>query len=616
MLRAVIYARCSTEEESQKDALKNQVAEAKECVRQNGWQLTKVYVESRSGTTTKGRSEYNRLFEDLSGDQFDIIVIKSQDRLMRNTKDWYLFVDRLSISRKKLYMYLERKFYSTDDALITGIKAILAEEYSRELSKKINNAHRNRQKQGGKPILTSRVYGLKKLQDGSYELIPEEAKIKCHMYELFDAGYGSRTVCNLLKKEGVVNRKGVPFTSGNILRMVKNPLNMGTVVMNKVHYDFEAKKSFPVPKEEQFVYPDKVPAIVSEELWMRVNQKIQSRTKAKHQPDERTYGNYHGKFYLSGKLVCGLCGKTYYRTVRTRYRDKMPVFDWKCSTCLESGRNAEEMACPQVRKVQLEPISGCDNVHLNEEKLNKFLEEICRKRYRPDEQKILNRMLKILDKALENADLQPDISKELAKKEKMELKLNVLLDKLLEGVISDELFCSKQKAIGEELKAVEERVKTLEQKMAKEGGGKDRIAHIETALQKGNLLEKATVAGMLEKISMIVIYPERMELHFSYDKLPEMSANKALDKADYGVMEVEYGSYFNPRQQQKENLQAVVDLMKRNPQITARQIAEKLELSTSGVQQRITRLKKEHRIRFAGKGGKGFWEVLEETADG
>ena len=87
-LRAVIYARCSTEEESQKDALIKQVEEAKECVCQNGWIFVDSYVESRSGTTTKGRNEYNRLYEDLSKDRFDVIVIKSQDRLMRNTRDW------------------------------------------------------------------------------------------------------------------------------------------------------------------------------------------------------------------------------------------------------------------------------------------------------------------------------------------------------------------------------------------------------------------------------------------------------------------------------------------------------------------------------------------------
>ena len=46
MLRAVIYARCSTEEESQLDALKNQVKEAEECIQMNGWLLVDRYVES------------------------------------------------------------------------------------------------------------------------------------------------------------------------------------------------------------------------------------------------------------------------------------------------------------------------------------------------------------------------------------------------------------------------------------------------------------------------------------------------------------------------------------------------------------------------------------------
>ncbi|MDE7039186.1 MAG: recombinase family protein, partial [Lachnospiraceae bacterium] len=194
ILRAVIYARCSTEEESQKDALRKQVDEGRSCVRENGWILADIYVESRSGTTTKGRSEYNRLYEDLSSGRFDIIVIKSQDRLMRNTKDWYLFVDRLLTEQKKLYIYIERKFYTTDDALITGIKAILAEEYSRELSKKINNAHRNRQKQNGPVVLTSNTYGYRKMPDKSVVIIEEEAQIKRRMYELCAAGFGSRTI--------------------------------------------------------------------------------------------------------------------------------------------------------------------------------------------------------------------------------------------------------------------------------------------------------------------------------------------------------------------------------------------------------------------------------------
>ena len=86
-LRAVIYNRCSTEEESQKDALIKQVQESKRCVHEQGWELVDAYVEAKSGTTVKGRNEYNRLYQDLvktsikrllkdSWQAFDYIKIK------------------------------------------------------------------------------------------------------------------------------------------------------------------------------------------------------------------------------------------------------------------------------------------------------------------------------------------------------------------------------------------------------------------------------------------------------------------------------------------------------------------------------------------------------------
>ena len=45
-LRAVYYARCSTEEENQKDALVRQAAEAEEAIRARGWRLVDAYVQS------------------------------------------------------------------------------------------------------------------------------------------------------------------------------------------------------------------------------------------------------------------------------------------------------------------------------------------------------------------------------------------------------------------------------------------------------------------------------------------------------------------------------------------------------------------------------------------
>lgn len=90
--------------------------------------------------------------------KFDIIVIKDQSRLMRNVLDWYLFVDRLNRTKKKLYLYLDHAFYTPDDALITGIKAMMAEEYSKDLSRKILSAAKRSQK-GGTVYGNNRLWG-------------------------------------------------------------------------------------------------------------------------------------------------------------------------------------------------------------------------------------------------------------------------------------------------------------------------------------------------------------------------------------------------------------------------------------------------------------------------
>lgn len=281
-MRAVCYCRVSTEEESQKNALISQIKEAEICINKNGWSIVDKYIdEGKSGTQTKQRDEYNRLYEDLKSNKFDIIVIKSQDRLMRNTKDWYLFVDELVSNNKKLFFYLDDKFYTPDDALITGIKAILAEEYSRELSKKINNAHRNRQKAGSSVILTSATWGYEK-KNKEVIINESEAEIVRLIYDLCIQGYGSRSISKELGKKGIKSRTGQEFAEVTIRRIIRNPLFKGTVIMNKKSKDFNTKKTTINPECEWIYHENAVPAIVSYEIWNEANRIMDTRSIEVH----------------------------------------------------------------------------------------------------------------------------------------------------------------------------------------------------------------------------------------------------------------------------------------------------------------------------------------------
>lgn len=596
-MRAVIYARCSTEEESQKDALANQVKEAKECVSGNGWMLVDTYIESKSGTTTKGRQQYSRLYSDLQKDIFDVIVIKSQDRLMRNTKDWYLFIDRLVTNGKKLYIYIENKFYTPDDALITGIKAILAEDYSRELSKKINNAHRNRQKNGTTVILTSNAYGFQKLPDKSIVLIEEEAEIKRKMYRLCAEGFGCGMISHILEKEGIYNRRGKPFSDKAILRIIRNPLNKGTAIMNRVHFDFDSKHVIQVPEEEQYIHENAVPATVSSDLWEKANHAVdERREKINHNGKKYVKGSNPGKYDLSGKLYCGYCRSPYYRRYRKRGSDGKIIVEWKCSCYIASGRTTMD------KKAHRDNKNGCDNINIDEEKFYTLLEKMCRERYQYDRKKIIEKTIELLKRVINEDETEGKIL-ELQKREKqLEMQEDFLVDKLLNGTISDHIYRKKQEQLEQELEMIRVKRKNLEETQIQRNTRMQRIEKIEKSLNEGNVVEKATVDEMLTEIDRIYIYPDYMEV--VYQSLLDSEDGESSENT---TIRIDYGNLFDYFAQKKEDREQLLEIIRENPQITAKEMAATMGWTLGAVHYKLNVLKKEGIVRFERMGKHGEW---------
>jgi len=66
MLRAVIYCRVSTDEETQTNSLENQIQQCLEIITKNKWIHIYSYIdEGKSGTTTKHRNAYQKLLQNL-----------------------------------------------------------------------------------------------------------------------------------------------------------------------------------------------------------------------------------------------------------------------------------------------------------------------------------------------------------------------------------------------------------------------------------------------------------------------------------------------------------------------------------------------------------------------
>jgi site-specific DNA recombinase len=534
-LRAVYYCRVSTDDENQATSITNQKEESINVIKENHWELIDGYVdEGKSGTTTKKRTEYNRLFKDMETDKFDIIVIKSQDRLMRNTKEWYFFIDKLVQYNKKLYFYLERKFYSPDDALITGIKAILAEDYSRSLSKNINNAHRKRQETGSNVVITSKTWGYDKINK-TVVINEKEAEMVRFIYEMAVQNHGSRTIAKMLQDYGYYNHDGNKIAEQTVRRIIRNPLYKGTAVMNVFHKNFETKRT-ERNSQDKWIYHDHiVPAIVSEELWDQANKLMDKRSQKVITEDFKTKitGSKKNITPLTSKIECGLCQNVFWRS--TSVTGKTPKVYWNCREYVQRGRKTKNARSPKGEKKSKYNVadSGCDNIHIKESDMDHLIYELAQKIYARSKNNILSVATSILRQIMDDTS-ELDHQEKVLNDElyKMKSSREILLDKYLEGKIEDDIYSIKDSNLKDQMTKLEDELKMLYNKKSTISDKENRFHDLENELEAIADYD-LSVDNMKNHIEKVIVYPSYMMFYFDiFD-----SVKVEIEKINYRKME-------------------------------------------------------------------------------
>lgn len=531
MKKTVIYCRVSTDEEIQINALASQIKEARKAASEGDWVMVDQYVdEGKSGTITKNRNEYNRLLADMESDKFDIIVVKSQDRLMRNTREWYIFVDKLVQCKKQLYFYLESRFYTADDALITGIKAILSEEYSRDLSKKINHAHKNRQESGRSVVLTSKTWGYDKI--GKKVVVnEEEAKIVRLIFTLYISGMGSRTVAKELYNRGIRSRTGRMFPETTVRNIIRNPLFMGTAVMNKYHYDFNLKKTAALPKEEWIIHENALPAIIDEATWKKANLLMDERSaRLKAGDSVSRRGVNKGQHALSGKMKCGMCGSTYWRRSRKDEKGE-ELYYWSCSRYLQHGRQNNDTIRGSLQK-RVGTDRGCDNIHLKDAALKDVLYRLAKKVFQVDQSSVVDDAMDILRQIILNFG-EEKMEKLQSKRDTIKEQRDRLLTGYLSDIIEAGIYQQKDRELLREYDNIQadiERIKLQDQRKQEQY---KRLTVLRNEVI--DIVDKDLgVKRMLSFVTEIAVFPEYIDVAFEWGKTERIH----IHRVNYRRMEL------------------------------------------------------------------------------
>jgi DNA invertase Pin-like site-specific DNA recombinase len=175
-MRIALYARVSTKDKGQDH--ENQLRELREFVTRkagDGWTLTGEYVDRMSGKTPE-RPSFQRLFEDASRRQFDLVLFWSLDRFSREgVLETLQHLQRLSSHGVEWFSYREEYLRSIGvfkEAVLAILAAIAKQERIR-LSERVMAGLNRARAQGkvlGRPKAAVRAERVLRLRERGLSL--------------------------------------------------------------------------------------------------------------------------------------------------------------------------------------------------------------------------------------------------------------------------------------------------------------------------------------------------------------------------------------------------------------------------------------------------------------
>ena len=464
-LHVVYYARVSTDKDEQLNSLGNQQSYYEDFIQGNkNWTLAGSYIdEGLSGITTKNRENFHNMIADAKEGRFDFIITKEISRFARNTLDSIQYTREL-LSNGVAVWFQQDSINTIDDdsEMRLAIMSSLAQEESRKLSNRIRFGHAQAIKKGT-VMGNSRIYGYDK--DGGKLVINEaEAEMVRLVYELYATGdYSTPKIEKILNEKGYRNFKGGTVSRNVLRKIIPNPKYKGYYVGNKVKVvDMFTKKQQFLHESEWEMYRDheKVPPIVSEELWERANAIFAIRSA--EVKERRT--SFKTSNLFTGKLICAEHGTPFYmKTRKARTEENNPT--WVCSHRIKNGKDS----CPtfgikekELVEILLEVLDGLSS---NVDTLTDRYMEFLRKADNAEEAEA------------EIKEIEAEISRINAGKDK-------LFDLVIDGKLSNEEFGRRNDAANIELAAKEQEIKKLTSKQKDREEQSVKVQHFRKELMR------------------------------------------------------------------------------------------------------------------------------------
>lgn len=288
MNKAIIYARVSSKDQDLQFSIPAQLKLLHAYASQNNIRIAESFKDVETAKKA-GRTEFNRMLAYLKeNNTVQHILVEKTDRLLRNITDYALVDQLIEDFNITIHLVKENVILSKDsrsnEKFIFGIKALMAKNYSDNLSEEVRKGMLEKASQGIYPSIAPYGY-LNAKVDGKKLIVidPDAAAYIKQMFFLFASGsYSLSTLKNKMLADGMVYRGGKKLYKSKIEAILKNEFYTGVFYWKNKRYDNASHEP-----------------IVSRELFQRVQARLASPRKGKSRK---------GLFAYTNLITCGVCG--------------------------------------------------------------------------------------------------------------------------------------------------------------------------------------------------------------------------------------------------------------------------------------------------------------------
>lgn len=432
-IRAVLYARVSTEEQAREGySIAAQNAELKRHAEQQGYRLVETYVdEGVSGKSIEGRPRMKQLLKDARDHKFDVVMVYKIDRLARKLSDSLDISETLEKNNVKLVSLKENFDTRTPSGrTLFQMMCSFAELERNTILDRVKMGMEQRAKQG--KYNGGIVLGYDAVNK---ELVinEEETHIVRSIFNMAEQDMGLKAITRRLNEMGYRSKKNNQFSTLTVKTILNNPMYIGKIRFNQVENWAEKRRS---GKNTEYILADGVhEPIISIEQWDTVQRLMSKRSYKPSRSNKPTL--------LGGLLRCPKCG---YGMVIGRPKGSKSGADYriyKCGQYHNKGKTACQSHSIKAEATEQYVFNELSRIASSDYILHKLVDKINKDRLHA-EQPLLEEK-----KLVEN------------KIGKTQSKLNNLKEKIMTDADMLEMFRPNLISLQDELKMLQQQKERL-----------------------------------------------------------------------------------------------------------------------------------------------------------